>query len=896
VIFATTVSVDVGGVYVFLTTTDDETRVFVDGREAFSVLCASSQTVCDPSFKAVDLSAGLHAIQVRNINRGFKARLFMTWQHWENSSITVGGSYVTGTTRTGRPNYYQFGATEGITYMVKVQSAEPTNMNVYILQDEGKIIAAANHMLRNRGLVQIVWTCSKTAAYTLMVMGSSAAATEPEEYILGISTSPDPCSRDGVFIQAEDGAINFSPPETVAANSCSWKLTCSEGLSVSIAFNAKSNGLHSPSISVFDGLTEEAGRLSGPDLYTSTGGSATIFLRRTTVAFSCAFQCKTHSYLPVQANGVQQQGYIGVSGEQDYYQFAGKAGKTYTIEQRSITVSRVVLRLIHLDAETQLAMVDDQGAGAATIDWTCTLPGDYIVMVSAFAEAQSGRYALNISETQDVCSGKTQILDRPAGSVQFSTKTLRKGASECRWNLQCQDGEVVYMFFTGFDTTHGVLSVTDSANQELARLSGALGADSAGHYESQSNTIGLSFDSNAVVTERFGFVYSCQARVYQIRDCVVGQLLTQYYSNVNLVGDPIVSVCNGWNIEQHWSFEGESLLGGQTDNFSIRWSGTLAFTGGNYVFLSRSDDGSRVYVDGSLILDHWKDCCAVWYSGGVGLVSGQHAIAYEYSQLNDEAYCTLSWTESTSPNSRPCTTGTCLNGGSCTDVDVPKTKYSAAFTAYTLQLARNFSELLLDPVGNTRTLLDSYLVPSYAEMIGVPPADVMVLNVEEYTGDTAMLDPQSRRDRDGVFVTINFAILCTPLCPDGLTASRSMSIPSHTEPKCTCIPGFGGDTCQLRTCRGLTYFLEMRSSAANGWDGNVFTIEEPDGTTVVTDVTLSGGDIATTHLCLNEGTATCFLVHVGGGAAANEVMWTLYDGSHTRVLTGGAPFDGSLNC
>ena len=48
-------------------------------------------------------------------------------------------------------------------------------------------------------------------------------------------------------------------------------------------------------------------------------------------------------------------------------------------------------------------------------------------------------------------------------------------------------------------------------------------------------------------------------------------------------------------------------LGVNVDNFSARWTGQFPFTGGTYTFSSTTDDGVRVYVDGSLLIDGWHD-------------------------------------------------------------------------------------------------------------------------------------------------------------------------------------------------------------------------------------------------------------------------------------------------
>jgi len=45
----------------------------------------------------------------------------------------------------------------------------------------------------------------------------------------------------------------------------------------------------------------------------------------------------------------------------------------------------------------------------------------------------------------------------------------------------------------------------------------------------------------------------------------------------------------------------------QPDWFSVRWTRTLWFDAGRYRFTTTTDDGVRLYLDGQLIVDQWRD-------------------------------------------------------------------------------------------------------------------------------------------------------------------------------------------------------------------------------------------------------------------------------------------------
>ena len=101
------------------------------------------------------------------------------------------------------------------------------------------------------------------------------------------------------------------------------------------------------------------------------------------------------------------------------------------------------------------------------------------------------------------------------------------------------------------------------------------------------------------------------------------------------------------NIMSGWSgmASGFQYYNGYPISYSMRWKGTFTFSGGNYSFSAGSDDGERVYVDGSKV---WE---AAWPGGRgysvdtftVPISAGSHIITYEYFQGGGGAEYSLSW-------------------------------------------------------------------------------------------------------------------------------------------------------------------------------------------------------------------------------------------------------------
>ncbi len=81
------------------------------------------------------------------------------------------------------------------------------------------------------------------------------------------------------------------------------------------------------------------------------------------------------------------------------------------------------------------------------------------------------------------------------------------------------------------------------------------------------------------------------------------------------------------------------------DNFAVRWSGSLlAPFSGKYTFLTRTDDGTRLWVDGQLLVDQWVNQSSTTVSGTIDLEAGEfYAIRMEYFEAGGDANAQLSW-------------------------------------------------------------------------------------------------------------------------------------------------------------------------------------------------------------------------------------------------------------
>lgn len=117
-------------------------------------------------------------------------------------------------------------------------------------------------------------------------------------------------------------------------------------------------------------------------------------------------------------------------------------------------------------------------------------------------------------------------------------------------------------------------------------------------------------------------------------------------SDQHLTGSPIMVRNDGNNdfLDFNWGDGGPDsacMIG--VDNFSARWTRTVNFAAGPHRFFVGGDDGVKLYVDGDLKLNQWRDQGYTVYTTDVNLSAGIHAIKLEYYEHGVLARASVSW-------------------------------------------------------------------------------------------------------------------------------------------------------------------------------------------------------------------------------------------------------------
>jgi hypothetical protein len=126
----------------------------------------------------------------------------------------------------------------------------------------------------------------------------------------------------------------------------------------------------------------------------------------------------------------------------------------------------------------------------------------------------------------------------------------------------------------------------------------------------------------------------------------------EYFDNPTLSGSPAL-VRDDANINFDWGAGSPAPGTIGADRFSVRWTQTVDLPAGNYRFSATADDGVRLWVNGHLLIEAWRDQPARTYTGDIYLAGGPVSIKMEYYENTGFAVARLSWRLAGEPGPPP---------------------------------------------------------------------------------------------------------------------------------------------------------------------------------------------------------------------------------------------------
>jgi hypothetical protein len=142
--------------------------------------------------------------------------------------------------------------------------------------------------------------------------------------------------------------------------------------------------------------------------------------------------------------------------------------------------------------------------------------------------------------------------------------------------------------------------------------------------------------------------------------CPDGKYLATYRNETAaqaFTTQPVLTRCESAPLDYGWGTSSPAP-GVNAEDFTVVWKGKFDFEAGDYKFSARSDDGIRVYVDGTRVIDAFSDQSATDRQSIRTLTAGTHEVKVEYYENGGDAVAKLSWVKvaSAPPPSKACTT------------------------------------------------------------------------------------------------------------------------------------------------------------------------------------------------------------------------------------------------
>jgi hypothetical protein len=119
-------------------------------------------------------------------------------------------------------------------------------------------------------------------------------------------------------------------------------------------------------------------------------------------------------------------------------------------------------------------------------------------------------------------------------------------------------------------------------------------------------------------------------------------LRSWYFSDTDLQTQVVKRIDPAVDFDWGWGSPGDHI---PDDNFSSRWVAKVQprFTGA-YKFITESDDGVRLWVNGQLLIDDWVPHGVEQRTGTIDLIAGtQYEVKLEYFDSGGGAVARLSW-------------------------------------------------------------------------------------------------------------------------------------------------------------------------------------------------------------------------------------------------------------
>lgn len=224
------------------------------------------------------------------------------------------------------------------------------------------------------------------------------------------------------------------------------------------------------------------------------------------------------------------------------------------------------------------------------------------------------------------------IIDAESFSARW-TRTLDLEPGRYRFSVTADDGIRLYVNNRLLiDEWHSQAATTYSATTEL---SGGRVEVRIEYYENGGKATAR-FSYAKIITE------SIHLPLLLAGDEQSGSWRGEYFDNVNLSGPPSF-VRTDEKIDFDWGAGSPAFGQLGVDRFSIRWTDTLRLSPGRYRFSVTADDGVRLIINGTTLIDEFTVQSATRYAADVDVSNTPVNVTMEYFENTGSAIARLTW-------------------------------------------------------------------------------------------------------------------------------------------------------------------------------------------------------------------------------------------------------------
>ena len=285
------------------------------------------------------------------------------------------------------------------------------------------------------------------------------------------------------------------------------------------------------------------------------------------------------------------------------------------------------------------------------VPWRLVTTSRYVVISTGPVQAQVDR---STSAVRFLDEHGTPILSETPGSRSLTPVTLAGAPPEAAYRSQQSfalpaDEDIYGLGQHRLPTSQGNMSyrgasvTLEQANREVAIP-----------FLTSSRGYGLLWDNPAhtEVSVGAGVAEPIPSAQLFTEDGQPGGLTGRYYQGHDF--GTLVTTRTDPKVDFSWMDAPAAGLG--LNYFSVRWTGSvLAQEAGDYTFVTTSDDGVRLWVDGKKLIDDWSNHAARDDSATLHFAAhSRHKLRMEYFQDTRDAIARLAWRR----NPRPTTVWT----------------------------------------------------------------------------------------------------------------------------------------------------------------------------------------------------------------------------------------------